>query len=147
MAVKLTDPEIQQLLLERKPLPADYRERIQIRPKRGHKERELEVNGSSGSEFRLILRQSDFNQIDFSVILAYRIPKTNQLFRLRRYNGRHEHTNVLERESFYDFHIHMATATSPPLSVAPCFRVQSHNQKEIGHEEAFFRRTDHRLSA
>ena len=37
-------------------------------------------------------------------------PGTNQLFRLRRYNGKsHEHTNNIEKNSFYDFHIHMAT--------------------------------------
>jgi hypothetical protein len=58
----------------------------------------------------LILRQSEFNPLDFSVILAYRPPKIYQLFRLRRYNGKsHEHTNTLESETFYDFHIHMAT--------------------------------------
>ena len=32
------------------------------------------------------------------------------LFRLRRYNGKsHEHTNHIEGDRFYDFHIHMAT--------------------------------------
>lgn len=36
-------------------------------------------------------------------------PKSNILFRLRRYNGKHEHTNKIEKENFYDFHIHKAT--------------------------------------
>jgi hypothetical protein len=32
------------------------------------------------------------------------------VFRLRRYNGRsHEHTNAIERATFYAFHIHTAT--------------------------------------
>ena len=32
------------------------------------------------------------------------------MFRLRRYNGRsHEHTNQIENDTFYDFHIHLAT--------------------------------------
>ena len=110
MAIRLSEAEISRLLAERKPLPPDYRERIQIKPKRGHKERELDVKGSDKSEFRLILRQSEFNPLDFSVILAYRPPKTNQLFRLRRYNGKsHEHTNTLEGSTFYDFHVHTAT--------------------------------------
>jgi hypothetical protein len=110
MAIRLNDAEISRLLAERKPLPLDYRERIQTKPKRGHKERELDVKGTDGSEFRLILRQSEFNLLDFSVILAYRLPKSNQFFRLRRYNGKsHEHTNTLEGRTFYDFHIHMAT--------------------------------------
>ena len=107
MAIRLSEAEISRLLAERKPLPPDYRERIQTKPKHGHKERELDVIGTDGSEFRLIFRQSEFNPLDFSVILAYRPPKTNQLFRLRRYNGKsHEHTNTLDGQTFYDFHVH-----------------------------------------
>jgi hypothetical protein len=110
MATILTDNEITQLIQERKTLPEDYRMKIQVRSKRGHKERELDLIGVDGSEFRLILRQSVFNPLDFSVILAYRIPQSNQLFRLRRYNGKsHEHTNRIEGNTFYDFHIHFAT--------------------------------------
>jgi len=38
------------------------------------------------------------------------MPGSNVLFRLRRYNGRsHQHTNRIEGNTFYDFHIHMAT--------------------------------------
>jgi hypothetical protein len=109
MADIFSDHDIELLLKEIKPLPEDYRSKIQIRPKRGHKERELDVQGVNGSDFRLILRQSLINPIDFSVILAYRPPNSNQLFRLRRYNGKsHEHTNTIEEETFYDFHIHGA---------------------------------------
>lgn len=110
MAIQLSDNDVERLIIERKPLPDDYRERIQTRPKRGHKERELDVTGDEKSEFRIIFRQSDINPLDFSVILAYRPPKSNQLFRLRRYNGKsHQHTNTIEGKTFYDFHIHAAT--------------------------------------
>jgi hypothetical protein len=109
MAIILSDAEILSLITERKPLPTDYRTRIQTRPKRGHKESELDLQGNNGGDFRLILRQSTFNPLDFSVILIYRPPKSNQLFRILRYNGRsHEHTNYIEGETFYDFHIHQA---------------------------------------
>lgn len=95
---------------ERKSAPADWTDRIRLRAKRGHREQDLDLFGDEGNEFRLILRQSTVNQFDFSIILAVRIPLSNQLFRLRRYNGRsHEHTNHLEEETFYDFHIHYAT--------------------------------------
>ena len=58
----------------------------------------------------MILRQSTVNALDFSVILAVRVPQSNQVFRIRRYNGRsHEHTNHIEGGSFSDFHIHIAT--------------------------------------
>lgn len=110
MPVQLTDSDISRLVAEPKPLRADYQARIATKPKRGHSERELDVTGANGSQFRLILRQSLFNAFDFSVILAYCAPSTNQIFRLRLYNGRsHEHTNPLEGETFYSFHIHLAT--------------------------------------
>lgn len=110
MAARLTDLEITALIGESKRLPDDYLARIQTKPKRGHKERELDVTGVNGSEFRLVLRQSLLNPLDFSVIPGYQIPNTNQTFRLRRYNGKsHEHTNAVENQTFYDFHIHTAT--------------------------------------
>ena len=110
MPILLSDAEIARLLNEPKLLPEDYRDRIRVRPKRGHSERELEIVGEDSSEFRLILRQSDINPLDFSIILGYRPPKLNDIFRLRRYNGKsHEHTNTLESQTFYQFHIHIAT--------------------------------------
>ena len=110
MPARLADGDISRLIGERKPLQVDYRSKIQVRPKRGHRERELDLKGAEGNEFVLILRQSEFNPLDFSAILAHRLPKSNQIFRLRRYNGKsHQHTNTVEGEEFYDFHIHEAT--------------------------------------
>ena len=95
---------------ERKPLSDDWENRIKLRPKLGHNERQLDLTGDDGNQFRLILRQNMINTLDFSVILAVRVPQSNQFFRLRRYNGKsHEHTNHIEEVSFYDFHIHIAT--------------------------------------
>lgn len=118
MAVTLSDDDIAKLLQERKQLPQDYQSKIVLKPKRGHKEQELDFQGEDGSEFRIILRQSGFNLLDFSVILAYLPPKTNQVFRLRRYNGKsHEHTNTIEGQIFYGFHIHLATARYQDLGM------------------------------
>jgi len=98
------------MIQERKPLKSNYRSHIQLRNKRGHKERELDVDGAQGGKYRIILRQSNFNALDFSIILAVSPSDTNQLFRLRRYNGKsHEHTNQIEKNTFYDFHVHLAT--------------------------------------
>jgi len=110
MAVRLTDSDIQRLLTERKPLPEDFRNRTKLKSKRGHKESELALKGVDGSEFLLFMRQSEENPIDFSIILTYQIPKSNVVFRLLRCNGKsHEHTNKIEGNTFYDFHIHQAT--------------------------------------
>ncbi len=110
MAARYSDGQIMALVQEQKPLPPDWRSKIQLRPKRGHKERDFEVIGGAESQFRFILRQNNINSFDFSIILAVRMPGSNQLFRLRRYNGKsHEHTNHIEGDTFYDFHVHMAT--------------------------------------
>ena len=109
MPILLTDSDIRSLLAERKQLSADFRRQLRLKPKRGHREANLNVTGVGGSEFSLILRQSEVDNLNYSVILAYNIPRSNKLFRLCRYNGKHWHTNRLERQSFYDFHIHQAT--------------------------------------
>ena len=50
------------------------------------------------------------NELDFSVILAVRVPNSNQYFRLRRYNGdSHQHTNTIESQTLRGCHIHHAT--------------------------------------
>lgn len=118
MAVTYQDHEIESLFREDKLVPADWRNMVRLRPKRGHNERHLDIAGDAGSEFRVILRQSRINLLDFSVILAVRVPRSNQLFRLRRYNGRsHEHTNQIESVTFHDFHIHFATERYQELGV------------------------------
>ncbi|MBL0176260.1 MAG: hypothetical protein IPP94_13495 [Ignavibacteria bacterium] len=110
MAVRLSDSEIADLIAEEKVLPSDYRQKVKLNPKHGHSERELEMTGVKGNEFALILRQSSYNHLDFSIILTWLPPNSSTRFRLRRYNGKsHEHTNKLESDRFYDFHIHQAT--------------------------------------
>lgn len=106
----LSDAQIHALLGEQKELGSDFRQGLVLKPKRGHEEFELDVVGAAGSEFRLVVRRSRHNPLDFSIILAYRPPGSSVQVRLRRYNGKsHEHTNPLEGQTFYDFHIHSAT--------------------------------------
>ena len=108
--VRYSDNEIAGLIRERKQLSMHWRNKSQLRPKWGHQESLLEVIGESGNEFHIIRRRNIINPLDFSVILAVRVPQSNRIFRLRRYNGKsHEHTNHIEGDSFYDYHIHMAT--------------------------------------
>ncbi|HOE16069.1 MAG TPA: hypothetical protein PLX02_01475 [Syntrophorhabdaceae bacterium] len=52
MAVTLSDNDISRLIQEKKPLPVDFRTKMQIHPKRGHQESELDVKGANGNEFR-----------------------------------------------------------------------------------------------
>ncbi len=108
--IVLNDKEISELVQERKEFPTDYEGLFQTRDKKGHKEQELTLPRSDGSQFKVILRQNRINPLDFSLILSYMPPKTTALFRLLRYNGKsHQHTNKIEKETFYNFHIHQAT--------------------------------------
>ena len=71
----------------------------------------LKFREGDGSKFKIMIRQSTQNPLDFSLILGYIPSNSNVLFRLIRYNGKsHEHQNKLEKcPKFYDFHIHKAT--------------------------------------
>lgn len=110
MPITYLDQEIESFVREPKLLPDNWESRIRLIPKRGHSERQLDVGGEANSQFRIILRQGHINALDFSVILAVRTPSSNQLFRLRRYNGNsHPHSNKIENETFHGFHIHFAT--------------------------------------
>lgn len=110
MAIVYSEEEIALLVAERKPIPKDWRTRVRLRAKRGHDESDFNCTGVVGTIFRIILRQSAVNALDFSAILAVRIPQSSRLFRLRRYNGKsHEHTNSIEGDTFYDYHMHLAT--------------------------------------
>ena len=110
MAIVFTDQEIDSMVQERKIRRDGRNEHIRLNNKPGHAEYQLIMDGASGSIFRLILRQSMSNLLDFSLILAVQLPQSNQVFRLRRYNGNsHEHTNDLENCTFRNFHIHIAT--------------------------------------
>ncbi len=110
MTIKITDQEISQLFRERKELSQEYHTLFQMKDKKGHKEQEITIPRNDGSLFKIILRQNKINFLDFSIILGYMAPRSNVMIRLRRYNGKsHNHTNKIEKESFYDFHIHIAT--------------------------------------
>jgi hypothetical protein len=111
----LTDAEIDALLAEPKRLPEGFRDRLAVRQKRGHQEAELEVQGDEGSEFRVIVRRSSLNPLDFSVILAYVVPNSNRVIRLRRYNGRsHHHTNPSSERCS------SGSTSTPPRSATRC---------------------------
>lgn len=108
--VTYTDAQIAALIGERKRLPAGWRVRMRPRPKRGHRDAALVIVGDAENEFRLITRQSVHDHLNFSVIPGVRDQRSRRIFRLLRYNGRsHLHTNSIEGDRFFDFHIHRAT--------------------------------------
>lgn len=110
LATQLTDKDIASLLIEPKILPENFHAHVRLRSKRGHKEYECAAVGSDGNSFLLKFRQNEMNIMDFSVILLYQPKESNQYIRLRRYNGKsHEHTNRIEGDTFFGFHIHTAT--------------------------------------
>jgi hypothetical protein len=107
----LTDAAIQELIAESKPIPAGLHPLTKkaVEHNRSHR-REFEITGANGGAFVLSTRENLLNPMDFSVILSYKMPGFNTIFRLRRYNGKsHIHTNTIENETVRGFHIHAAT--------------------------------------
>ncbi|MEW5937153.1 MAG: hypothetical protein AB1665_04965 [Candidatus Thermoplasmatota archaeon] len=107
----LTDSEIKNLFAELKILPKDYPKKLRTKAKSGqqHEEQELTIQGNQGHTFAIILRKNRIDFSDFSIILRYQDDKTGIWYNLARYNGKHFHTNTLEKNSFHDFHTHIAT--------------------------------------
>jgi hypothetical protein len=78
--------------------------------KGSHREAQGSITTVKGSSFRLIVRQSTLDPLDFSVILGYELPETTRVFRLRRHNGNsHDHPNRIEQTVARGFHVHLAT--------------------------------------
>ena len=110
MALLYSDAEIAALLRERKPLSDDWQTRMMRREKRGQIEHRLDIAGADSTPFSLIIRRSERDSSDFSAILGVRTMALEQLFILRRCDGRsHRHRNAIEGDRFRDFHIHTAT--------------------------------------
>lgn len=109
MIYYFTDEEINQLPMENKKYDGPIDDFLRFKEAEGHKKASLEIPRADGSMFVVKLRQNKNSVTDFSAILAYQEKGANQDFKLRRYNGRHEHTNKLEKQKFFDFHVHYAT--------------------------------------
>ena len=105
----LTDEAISELISEAKTTPSGLIPLARLIERDQHRRRDFEVKSASGNEFVVFVRQSMLNALDFSAILGYKMPGMNTIFRLRRYNGKHMHTNTIEGTKLYDFHFHTAT--------------------------------------
>ena len=112
LRVILKDWEIDKLITERKNLPLSIEKafRNMQTTGRGYRRKKIELQGEEGSRFAIMIRQNTINPLDFSIILGYYPPNSSVLFRLRRYNGEHgQHTNKIESNQLYSFHIQKAT--------------------------------------
>jgi len=108
LMIRYTDDDIEKLILEPK-RPLSGKLKLRLKSKGAHDEQDIELMGEKGNRFRLMLRQSKVNHLDFSAILAYCPAETSKDFRLTRYNGKHQHSNRIEGTSLFDYHIHIAT--------------------------------------
>jgi hypothetical protein len=109
-AMVLNDAQLLTLVEEPKKVKDCYPTSFPFRAKGTHYECEFEIETQTGNKFEIKVRQSSRNPLDFSVILVFYRHLTGQGIRLVRYNGKsHEHSNPIEKDRFYDFHIHKAT--------------------------------------
>ncbi len=110
MSYYLRDEEIDSLVSEEKFFSGSIEEIMNFKESDSHKRASVELSRSDGSRFIIKLRQNQNSINDFSAIMAFKEKGSNRDFKLRRYNGKsHEHSNKLEGNKFYAFHIHIAT--------------------------------------
>ncbi|MBC8184683.1 hypothetical protein H8E88_26610 [candidate division KSB1 bacterium] len=110
MSYYFTDEEIDSLISEEKFFPGTIEEIMNFKESDSHKRASIELPRSDGSRFIIKLRQNKNDINDFSAIIAFQEKNSNKDFKLRRYNGKsHEHSNKLEGNKHYNFHIHLAT--------------------------------------
>jgi len=107
--VILSEEEIGSLIQEPKPFPEGLSPLIKMSEFNKHRRKEIKVVCESGHEFVINVRQAVMAPMNFSVILAYELPNFHRQFRLCRYNGKHEHTNPIEKHKFDCTHVHSAT--------------------------------------
>jgi hypothetical protein len=110
MSYYFTDEEINSLISEEKNFLGSIEEIMIYKESDGHKRASIELPRSDGNRFIIQLRQNQNDINDFSAIIAFQEKNSNKDFKLMRYNGKsHEHSNKLEGNRYYAFHIHMAT--------------------------------------
>lgn len=105
----LSDAEIVELIEESKPVPDGLSPLGRLSDSNKYKRKEIRFVSGSGKRFVVAIRIATMNVMGFSVILGYELPDVHRVFRLRRYNGKHIHTNPLEKETFDCVHMHTAT--------------------------------------
>lgn len=110
MSYYFTDEEINSLIAEEKSFSGSLAEIMNFKESDGHKRASVEIARPDGSQFIVKLRQNLIDVNDFSVITGFQEKGSNKDFKLRRYNGKsQEHSNKIEGNKFYNFHIHFAT--------------------------------------
>lgn len=106
----LTDEAIAALIRLPKPIPDGLYPLTKKLVSRNRSNRtDFDIDCVTGDRFVIAIRQNEINPLAFSVILGYRMPGLTTIFRLCRYNGKHEHSNPIEKTALRDFHRHIAT--------------------------------------
>ena len=97
----LSDDEISQVLAERKPLPKNWKKRLEPLPKSnmGHSQRNYPLEGKEGRHYYVFTRRNDNLIDDFSIGLQL-VESPNDSYTVVRLNGTaHKHTNQWEKAS------------------------------------------------
>lgn len=104
--VLVTDAEVMTFIGDKKVIPKDFNPKF--KEGEGKVSFEHEVIAESGNTYKIIIRRSKINPMDFSVIFGIHLG--GNLFRIKRYNGNsHIHINRLEKMQIAGFYIHTAT--------------------------------------
>ncbi len=127
-----TDEQIAALLSEGKPYERSKLSTSHMASVEAYYRSSIEIRGVSGTRFVVFLRRSILDRFNFSAILGVKPEGQSEPFLLRRYNGRsHPHSNPIEGDTFFDYHIHTATeryqrmGRKPEMYAVPTDRYQN----------------------
>ncbi len=107
----IPDAKIVEMIAEEKPLPTTWQQRLaSLKPGSGNYESDVEITGSEGTHYRIVVRKNRTYSTNFCIILLAQRPGRSD-FRILRYDGNsHSHRNRIEGTHFnFKFHIHHAT--------------------------------------
>lgn len=106
----LSDGEIALLVKEAKRLSKRHPNALRMRSRDGFEQFDTDLEGEKHT-FHLRIRRSEYDNMDFSVIVSWDEDETGREIVLRRYNGSAQppHKNPIEGTTIQGFHTHEAT--------------------------------------
>ena len=92
-----SDQEIANLIIEPKRLPYDWRSRNTPITEGNMILQTIETTSENNNIFVLKLRQNTIKHNDFCLTFALKIQDKSKLFHLKRYDGKQQHLNPIEK--------------------------------------------------
>ena len=109
MEIRYNDGEIAAFISEPKQLPDNYMKILLPDAEKCQNQRTVDITGNNGYVFRIFVKKHHKYEENFSIGFGVKRNNSKDIFILKRYNCKQQHTNFLESETIFGYHIHTAT--------------------------------------